>query len=246
MKRNVHIHDYQPGVIHTYRDAPESITYDDTGIFIKGEKCGEMQFCYSPDTPVKCSKRDYLESVPNSEERLETVYETKVVFDRATYENGKKYQDKVKRWLNYFEKHGYVIRELTEADKDQVNALYKEWYTEKELDEPMIRRYQNCIDAVYNKNDSMCFIGLGMFNSEGRLVGFRTLYKADDGWAYDLSNSVTRHDYNYLSEVFQVNTLKYLMENHNVEFYNLGLSDGSLRLHKTLLPNFDVAYYVVR
>ena len=31
-----------------------------------------------------------------------------------------------------------------------------------------------------------------------------------------------------------------------VKFYNLGLSDGSLRLHKTLLPNFDIAYYVIR
>ena len=85
-----------------------------------------------------------------------------------------------------------------------------------------------------------------MFNEEGKLLGFRTLYNRGDGWAFDLSNCVTRNDYKYLSEIFQVNTIKYMLDNLGIEFYNLGLSDGSLRMHKTLLPNFDIPYYVVR
>lgn len=244
----INVHDYQSGVIETYRDRPETIVYGEKDCYIKGEKSGEMQFCYTEDAPVKCGKRDYLTKVPNSEERLETVYELKKVFDRDSYENGKKYQDKVKRWLNWFANHKLSIRLLTKADKPQIDVLYKEWITVKELDEPMIRRYQNCTDAALSEETEISkqIIGLGMFNEEGKLLGFRTLYNRGDGWAFDLSNCVTRNDYKYLSEIFQVNTLKYMLDELKIDFYNLGLSDGSLRMHKTLLPNFDIPYYVVR
>lgn len=238
------IHDYQIGTIRSYRDDPK-ITFEKDYILLEGEKCGTMQLCFTKDAKVVCSKRDYLEPVENSEERLETVYDTEKVFDRATYENSKKYQDKVKRWLNYFTNNDFRIDVLEQENLKDVNKLYKEWYELKELDEPMIRRYQNCIDAAFN-DDIKDTIAIGMFNSENKLVGFRTVYTREDGWAFDLSNTVTRTDYKYLSEVFQVNTLKWLKDNLNVKFYNLGLSDGSLRLHKTLLPNFDIAYYVVR
>lgn len=238
------IHDYQIGTIKTYRDNPK-ITILDDSIFIEGEKCGQMQFCFSKDSKILCKKRDYLEQVENSEERLETVYDTEKVFNRESYETSKKYQDKVKRWLNYFEKHNFSIRELNIVDTDEIENLYKEWIYLKELDEPMIRRYQNCINAALDENEKDIYI-IGMFNENKKLVGFRTFYLRDDNWAFDLSNTVTRTEYKYLSEIFQVNTLKYLKDIFNVKYYNLGLSDGSLRLHKTLLPNFDIAYYVVR
>lgn len=238
------VHDYDKGVIYCYRDNPE-VTVQEKSILLKGDKCGEMQLCYTTDAPVLCQKRDYLEPVEGSEERLETVYDTEKVFNRETYENSKKYQDKVKRWLNYFEKNGFRVDYLKAEDLESVNKLYKEWCELKELDEPMIRRYQNCLDAAFNDELENIRI-IGMFNGENKLVGFRTFSLRDDGWAFDLSNTVTRNDYKYLSEIFQVNTLKWLKEIVGVKFYNLGLSDGSLRLHKTLLPNFDVAYYVVR
>lgn len=242
---NCNIHDYQVGVIKTYRDNPKITEFDDY-LLLEGEKCGTMQLCFSKDAKVVCQKRDYLERVENSEERLETVYELDKVFDRSSYETSKKYQDKVKRWINWFERNNYDINLLREEDDlEDVNRLYKEWYTLKQLDEPMIRRYQNCLDAAFDKSDDTIF-GIGMFDHAYRLVGFRTIYKREDGWAFDLSNTVTRNEYKYLSEVFQVNSLKWLKDTLDVKFYNLGLSDGSLRLHKTLLPNFDVAYYVVR
>lgn len=241
----VNVHDYDPGVILCYRDNPTLQAAKDS-ILLRGDKCGEMQLCISKDAPVLCKKRDYLEPVEGSEERLETVYDTEKVFDRSSYENSKKYQDKVKRWLNYFEKNQFSIDYLNKEDhQEAVQALYKEWYELKELDEPMIRRYQNCIDYAFDEFQDNIKI-IGMFNGEGKLVGFRTFSLRDDGWAFDLSNTVTRNDYKYLSEVFQVNTLKWLKDNVKVKFYNLGLSDGSLRLHKTLLPNFDIAYYVIR
>lgn len=243
--QKINIHDYQSGVIYTYRDNPK-VTKTDDSILIEGEKCGKMQFCLTKNAKIVYSKRDYLEPVENSEERLETVYDTEKVFDRSSYETSKKYQDKIKRWLNYFEKHNFSIRELiNNTDKSEIEKLYKEWITLKELDEPMIRRYQNCIDAALDENIKDIYI-IGMFNESKKLVGFRTFYLRDDSWAFDLSNTVTRNEYKYLSEIFQVNTLKYLKDIYNVKFYNLGLSDGSLRLHKTLLPNFDIAYYVVR
>ena len=240
----INIHDYDAGVIYTYRDAPK-IQYLKDCMLLELANGESMQLCYSKDTSILCGKRDYLEPVDGSEERLETVYDTEKVFDRATYANSKKYQDKVKRWLNYFERNELSIRELQISDKDSVDVLYKEWYELKELDEAMIRRYQNCIDAAFDSTINNIKI-IGMFNKEGKLLGFRTYSFRDDGWAFDLSNTVTRKDYNYLSEVFQVNTLKYLKDVANVKYYNLGLSDGSLRLHKTLLPCFDLAYYVVR
>lgn len=243
-KKISNVHDYQDGVIYTYRDNPSKIEIGEKDIYIEGDKCGKMQFCLTEDAPVKCGKRDYLTPVEGSEERLETVYDLKKVFDRDSYENGKKYQDKVKRWLNWFTSHNLVIREITKDDLDQINVIYKEWVTVKELDEPMIRRYQNCTDAALAREHDI--IGLGMLNAEGKLLGFRTLYNRGDGWAFDLSNCVTRNDYKYLSEIFQVNTIKYMLDNLGIEFYNLGLSDGSLRMHKTLLPNFDIPYYVVR
>lgn len=248
--KKINVHDYQPGVILTYRDNPSTLEHGPNYIYIEGDKCGKMQFCFTEDAEVLCSKRDYLVKVPGSEERLETVYDLEKVFNRETYENSKKYQDKVKRWLNWFSSHNLSIRVLAEADRSQIDELYKEWVTVKGLDESMIRRYQNCTNAALDPSQDQVvtkqILGLGMFNEEGKLLGFRTLYNRDDGWAFDLSNCVTRNDYKYLSEIFQVNTLKYMLENLGIEFYNLGLSDGSLRMHKTLLPNFDVAYYVVR
>lgn len=243
-KKMCNVHDYSLGTLICYRDNPK-LEYFENYILATLPDGSQMQLCFTKDAPVKCAKRDYLEPVENSEERLETVYDTEKVFDRATYENSKKYQDKVKRWLNYFTNNDFRIDVLEQENLEDVNKLYKEWYELKELDEPMIRRYQNCIDAAFN-DDIKDTIAIGMFNSENKLVGFRTFYIREDGWAFDLSNTVTRTDYKYLSEVFQVNTLKWLKDNLNVKFYNLGLSDGSLRLHKTLLPNFDIAYYVVR
>lgn len=244
MKNICNVHDYQKDIIKAYRDNPEVLEFDDY-ILLKGEKCGLMQLCSSKDAKVVCGKRDYTQYVPGSEERLETVYDTEKVFNRESYENSKKYQDKVKRWLNYFEKHSFEIRDLTEENLEDVSRLYKEWYELKELDEPMIRRYQNCIDLAYDKTCPTTYI-IGMFDEEKKLVGFRVVSQRDDGWAFDLSNSVTRSGYKYLSEIFQVNTLKYLKDVKGVKYYNLGLSDGSLRLHKTLLPNFDLPYYVIR
>lgn len=243
-KKMCNVHDYSLGTLICYRDNPKLEHFENYMLATLPDG-SQMQFCFTKDAPVKCAKRDYLEPVENSEERLETVYDTEKVFDRATYENSKKYQDKVKRWLNYFTNNDFRIDVLEQENLEEVNKLYKEWYELKELDEPMIRRYQNCIDAAFN-DDIKDTIAIGMFNSENKLVGFRTVYTREDGWAFDLSNTVTRTDYKYLSEVFQVNTLKWLKDNLNVKFYNLGLSDGSLRLHKTLLPNFDIAYYVVR
>lgn len=243
-KKTCNVHDYSLGTIICYRDNPKLEYFEDC-ILATLPDGSQMQLCFTKDAPIKCAKRDYLEPVENSEERLETVYDLEKVFNRETYENAKKYQDKVKRWLNWFNSHELVIRKIDKNDKDQIDELYKEWITLKELDEPMIRRYQNCTDAALNE-DEKTIIGLGMFNSEGKLLGFRTLYNREDEWAFDLSNCVTRNDYKYLSEIFQVNTLLFMKDNLNVKFYNLGLSDGSLRMHKTLLPNFDVAYYVVR
>lgn len=238
------IHDYQKGVWLTYRNNPQIEEFEDYTL-IGSEIQEQMQFCYTKDAPIICKKRDYLERVENSEERLETVYDIEKVFDRASYENSKKYQDKIKRWLNYFEKHNFSIKKLNVENKEEINNLYKEWIDLKQLDDSMIRRYQNCINAALDENIKDIFI-IGMFNENNKLVGFRTFYIREDNWAFDLSNTVTRNEYKYLSEIFQVNTLKYLNEKFKVKFYNLGLSDGSLRMHKTLLPNFDIAYYVIR
>lgn len=238
------IHDYQKGVWLTYRDNPKIRDFENYTL-IGSDTQGQMQFCYTKDVPIICKKRDYLEYVENSEERLETVYDIEKVFDRATYENSKKYQDKIKRWLNYFEKHKFSIQKLTKSNEEEIRELYREWILLKNLDLAMIKRYQNCIDAALDKAENDIYI-IGMFNEEKKLVGFRTFYLREDHWAFDLSNTVTRTEYKYMSEIFQVNTLKYLKDIFKVNFYNLGLSDGSLRVHKTLLPNFDIAYYVVR
>lgn len=238
------VHDYQKGVWLTYRDNPKIRDFENYTL-IGSAPQGQMQFCYTKDAPIICKKRDYLEYVENSEERLETVYDIEKVFDRSTYETSKKYQDKVKRWLNYFEKHKFSIQKLTKNNEEEIKKLYREWILLKNLDLAMIKRYQNCIDAALDKTENDIYI-IGMFNEEKNLVGFRTFYLREDHWAFDLSNTVTRSEYKYMSEIFQVNTLKYLKDIFKVNFYNLGLSDGSLRLHKTLLPNFDIAYYVVR
>lgn len=238
------IHDYQLGVLKTYRDNPKIEEFEDY-FLIESNYHGKMQFCYSKNAPIVCEKRDYLEQVDNSEERVETIYEIDKVFDRSSYETGKKYQDKVKRWLNYFEKHNYSIKELSANSKKEVNDLYSEWINLKGLDEAMIKRYQDCINFAFNESENSIKI-IGMFDENNKLVGFRTFYMRDDGWAFDLSNTCTRNSYKYMSEIFQVNTIKYLKDTYKVNFYNLGLSDGSLRLHKTLLPNFEISYFVVR
>lgn len=245
------IHDYQPQVIRIYRDNPK-ITEHEKSLLLEGNPMflgqdGKMQLCYSADAPILCDKRDYVCRVENGEERLETVYDIDTVFDRERYSTAKRYQDKVKRWLNYFEKHNFEIRKLTEADLDSINLLYKKWYEVKNLDDFMILRYRNCILDALNTDYKDTTI-IGMFDENKKLVGFRTLALREDRWAFDLSNSCSRDedDYKYLSEIFQVNSLKWLRDNMNVKYYNLGLSDGSLRLHKTLLPNFDIHYYVVR
>lgn len=246
------IHDYQLGVIKTYRNNP-TVTKHEDYMLLSDTNGPIMQLCYTSGAEKICTKRDYLDRVKGSEERLETVYDLGKVFTRSTYKNAKKFQDKVGRWLKYVQKRSIIFcmfdtgaNPLGEGIKEAVQQLYKEWCELKNLDKDMIIRYQNCIDAAFDTNDHT-IRGLGMFDLETKkLLGFRVAYFGEDNWAYDLCNVVTRNDYKYLSEVFQVNSLLFLQEELDVEFYNLGLSDGSLRIHKKLLPSFDISYFVIR
>ena len=253
---NNNLHDFQIGVLLTYRNNPIVLKEAENSILLEyvslsDSNCkDQLQLCFAPDAEILSLKRNYTIKAENAEFhaelRTETVYNLESVFARESYKDGKTFGKKVSRWLNWAANNKYYIQELTLKDKEIVYNLYQEWISDKtDLDKAMIKRYQNCIDAGLNQI-SGCK-AFGIFNNNGKLIGVRIIYLKGNNWAFDLISFATHSDYPQLGEVFRVNLLQFMMNELNVKYFNLGLNDGEkLTQHKHSLPHEDLEYWVVR
>lgn len=254
LTKNIIIHDYQLPVLYTYRNLPQKMKeFEVTDKYFKiNNEC----FFITPDvteeeiiSQVKSGNSvNAMVKYPGASKRCEIVYDLKEVFDRASYENAKKYNKRIVQPINYFEREHIEIRLLDKSEKDNALRLYDLWCNQKLSDEKLFKimfpvaRYRNCLDyAIQGKLTELKAIGCFM---QDTLLGFRVVAIRDQ-FCYDLAYITDREQTlcaNF-SERFNVAILKWLQDNYNIRFFNCGLAEGSLKKFKQHLPNSELIYY---
>lgn len=248
--KDIHFHDYKLGVLLTYRNLPKLLkkfSENEYGFNLNDE------FFYTKEINKEVIEENYsfnfLNKINGSNKRCEICYKLDNVFNKLSYENRRKYDKRIQQSLNYF-KNNLKIAELNQEDERlKALKLYQEWCDIKLNDGKTFKimfpnaRYRNCINYAFDKIiDNLKIIGV--LDNENNLLGFRVVY-LENNWAYDLAYCTERNKKicTDFSERFNVNILKYLKDNYQVEYFNCGLASGSLKSFKKHLPNFEIYYY---
>lgn len=252
--KDIHIHDYQLPVLYTYRNLPQKMKEFEEGsnYFKINNECFYIDDSVTEQDIINQVKSgnavNSLLKFTGASKRCEIVYDLDKVFDRASYENAKKYNKRIVQPINYFERENIEIRELNKSDKDIALQLYDLWCNQKLSDEKLFKimfpvaRYRNCLDyAIQGKLPELKAIGCFM---QDKLLGFRIVSISGE-YCYDLAYITDREQTlcaNF-SERFNVSILKWLRDNYSVRYFNCGLAEGSLKKFKQHLPNYEVIYY---
>lgn len=251
---NIHVHDYQLPVLYCYRNLPQKMkdfSHDEKSFQLNNE-CFYIDESVTESEIVDKVKSGYavnsLLKFPGASKRCEIVYDLTKVFDRASYENSKKYNKRIVQPINYFERENIKIKILDKSERDIALQLYDMWCDQKLSDEKLFRimfpvaRYRNCLDyAIQGKLPELKAIGAFMGD---KLLGFRVVSTSGE-YCYDLAYITDREQTlcaNF-SERFNVAILKWLQDTYNIRYFNCGLAEGSLKKFKQHLPNIELIYY---
>lgn len=161
------IHEFQPGVIYTYRDLPKLVKQNQISIYKTGNFSIKDTFYLFSKMPVENIRKILLKqsvlsplyiAAFNPEKRCETSYLLSEVLDRQYYETSKKFRKYVTKGLTFFKRSGFSIRPLKSYDAEEAIRLYRRWVKYKYENYNIFRimfpekRYERCLLSSFKSN----------------------------------------------------------------------------------------------
>lgn len=182
---------------------------------------------------------------------FDICYDLDKVFDVAYYKNGKSYKNHVRKYLDYFEKNNFCIKELQNiSDAYQLWEVFNEWNERKiqaDIENPNHYRehsekYKGCLEKCVNgelKNSRI----YGMFDSEDHLISYQLATLKNRAWVFGVTTACRKTEYAHIANVATVNFLHFFKQEGYL-YCNWGECGGDKNLiaYKEAYPSFRIYY----